>query len=60
MATRAAAGLKQHLNVDVELIRGSNGIFEIAVDGRVVASKGAAGFPSEDQVTKAVREAMPK
>jgi hypothetical protein len=46
--------------VDAEFVRGSNGIFEVAVDGHVVSSKGAAGFPSEDQVTKAVQEAQPK
>jgi selenoprotein W-related protein len=44
--------------VQAELIKGSNGIYEVAVDGSVVASKGFLGFPSDDQVTKAVQEAL--
>jgi hypothetical protein len=44
--------------VEAELIRGSNGIYEVKVDGQLVASKTFAGFPTEDQVTKAVQEAL--
>jgi hypothetical protein len=44
--------------VEAQLIRGANGIYEVAVDGNVVASKGLLGFPSEAQVTEAVQEAM--
>jgi hypothetical protein len=46
------------LNVEAELIRGSNGIYEVAVDGRVIASKSFSGFPTEAQVTAAVKEAL--
>jgi hypothetical protein len=46
--------------VDAELVRGSNGIFEVAVDGHVVSKKGSLGFPTEDQLTKAVQESLPK
>ena len=57
-ATRAAAELKQKLGVDPDLIPGSGGIFEVAVDGKVVAKKGMSGFPTEDEVVGAVRKAL--
>ena len=44
--------------MQAELIKGSNGIYEVAVDGHVVASKGLLGFPTDDAVTKAVQEAL--
>lgn len=40
------------------LIKGSNGIYEVAVDGRVVIAKERSGFPSEEQVVLAVQKAM--
>jgi len=49
-ATRAAAELKKALGVEPELVAGSGGIFEVAVDGRVVAKKALTGFPSEQDV----------
>ena len=49
--------LKEQLGIDAKLVRGSNGIYEVAVDGRVVASKQAAGFPTEEQVLAAVKAA---
>jgi len=36
-ATRAAAELKKALGVEASLVPGSGGIFEVAVDGKVVA-----------------------
>jgi hypothetical protein len=44
--------------VSAELIKGSNGIYEVAVDGKVVVAKGLSGFPTEDAVVSAVREAL--
>lgn len=39
-------------------MRGSGGIFEVEVDGTVVARKTPArGFPSEEEVVQAVRTA---
>ena len=38
-AARAAAALKDELELDAELIKGSGGIFELAVDGTIVAAK---------------------
>ena len=44
--------------METELIPGSGGIFEVAVDGKVVAKKGPTGFPSEQDVVKAVGTAL--
>ena len=41
-----------------QLIKGSNGIYEVAVGGRVVSSKDRSGFPTEDQVVAAVEQAI--
>ncbi len=40
--------------MDAELIKGSGGIFEVAVDGEVVARKDLSGFPTEAAVVEAV------
>jgi len=44
--------------VEAELIPGSGGIFEVAVDGAVVAQKSLGAFPSENDVVKAVGQAL--
>ncbi len=53
-----AAALKDALDVEAELIVGSNGIFEVAVDGRVVASKTRSGFPEPHEAVDAVARAL--
>jgi selenoprotein W-related protein len=53
-----AAVLKDELGVETTLIKGSSGIFEVAVDGKVVASKGRDGFPTEQEVVDAVSRAV--
>jgi len=50
--------LKKELGVDATLVKGHSGIFEVAVDGRVVASKGLAGFPTDEAVVEAVAKAQ--
>jgi predicted Rdx family selenoprotein len=58
-AARAAAAIKQQLREDVELVKGSGGIFVVEVDGRIVARKTAErGFPSDEEVVAAVRQAV--
>ncbi|HHO48931.1 MAG TPA: SelT/SelW/SelH family protein [Desulfobacteraceae bacterium] len=50
--------LKKELgqDVDVELIAGSNGIFDVSVDGRVVFSKREAGrFPDAEDILSRLR-----
>lgn len=50
-----AAELKDALNLDAELIRSSGGIFDVAVDGRVVYSKRQTGrFPRPGEVPAAI------
>ena len=44
--------------MEAELVPGSGGIFEVSVDGAVVAKKGLTGFPSEQDVVKAVGGAL--
>ena len=44
--------------MEADLLPGSGGIFEVAVDGKVVAEKGLTGFPSEQDVVKAVGAAL--
>ena len=47
-----------NLDVEAELIKGSGGIFEVAVDGAVVAQKTASGFPSEAEILEGVGKAL--
>jgi hypothetical protein len=44
--------------VDSELKVGSSGIFEVAVNGSVVAKRGMTGFPSEEEILDAVGKAL--
>jgi selenoprotein W-related protein len=54
-----AEALKEELEVDADLVVGHSGIFEVAVDGKVVAAKTRAGFPSPADVVDAVLKATP-
>lgn len=40
------------------LVKGGRGIFEVRVDGRVVAKKSLSGFPTPAACVAAVRKAM--
>ena len=51
--------MKEEFEVDSELIVGHSGIFEVAVDGKVVAAKTRAGFPSPQEVVDAVTRSLP-
>ncbi len=57
-AARAADALKEELEVDAELLKGSGGIFEVAVDGKVVTKKELGRFPTEHDVVDAVSKAL--
>ena len=52
-----ADAIKDALDVEVELIGGGRGIFDLSVDGQVVASKNLSGFPTPEQCVEAVRTA---
>ncbi|MCA9491006.1 MAG: Rdx family protein [Myxococcales bacterium] len=57
-AARAAAAIKQELGMNVELVRGSGGIYTVEVGGAIVARKTLDhGFPTDDQVVQAVKAA---
>jgi predicted Rdx family selenoprotein len=53
-----AAALKKELGVEADLEKGHSGIFEVAVNGKVVATKGRSGFPTPEQVVDAVARAL--
>ena len=44
--------------MESQLIPGSGGIFEVAVEGKVVAKKSRDGFPTDEDVVKAVGSAL--
>lgn len=50
--------LREELDIDTELIRGSGGIFEVKVDGKVVAKKTIFGFPEEAEIVNRVGKAL--
>lgn len=50
--------LRDEFEVEADLIKGSGGIFEVAVDGIVVSKKTFFGFPSEDDITQTVGKAL--
>jgi selenoprotein W-related protein len=47
--------VKHALGVEVRLVVGPAGSFEVAVDGKVVAERHTSGFPSEDEIIDAVK-----
>ena len=56
-ATRVAAELKENLGIEVTLVEGSKGIFEIRVDAEVVFNKKVTGkFPEPEEVTDLFRK----
>ena len=50
--------LKSQLGVETELIEGDRGEFTVWVAEKVVAKKGWLGFPDDEKVLAAVREAL--
>jgi selT/selW/selH-like putative selenoprotein len=49
--------LKSHFDVDPNLIKGKNGVFDVVVDDRLVFSKHRVGrFPDPGEVMKAIKE----
>lgn len=53
-----ADALRGQLGVEVTLIRGARGVFDVKVDGRTVAAKRDGRFPDDDEVVAAVRAAQ--
>jgi len=52
-----AASIKSALGIDATLVEGSNGIFDVSVDGDLVFSKYEHGrFPEADDLIAELRE----
>lgn len=52
-----AEELKQAFGVDVTLVPGSGGVFDIIADGKLVYSKSETGrFPNPGEVVKIMKE----
>ncbi|MBA2734577.1 MAG: hypothetical protein H0U54_17080 [Acidobacteria bacterium] len=50
--------LKKELNVETKLIEGDRGEFTVWVGDEVVSRKNWLGFPQDEKVVTAVREAL--
>ena len=50
--------LKREAGVDAELVEGSRGEFTVNVNGQCVAKKGWLGFPADDKILAAVKDAL--
>ena len=49
--------LKKNLGADIELIAGSNGIYDVTVDGKTIFSKFDRGrFPQTEEIISLIRE----
>jgi selT/selW/selH-like putative selenoprotein len=52
-----AAEIKQGLGIEPELVKGANGIFDVAADGQLVFSKYRdARFPGAEEIVQALRK----
>lgn len=47
--------LKEKFGLETTLTPGGVGEFTVWVDGKLVAEKGSAGFPSEQEIVEAVK-----
>ena len=55
-ASSLEAELKKHLDVEVELIAGSGGIFEVSCDGDMIFSKKQEGrFPKAAEILARIK-----
>jgi selT/selW/selH-like putative selenoprotein len=51
-----AADIRQALGIEPELVKGANGIFDVAADGKLVFSKHRdARFPGTEEIVDALR-----
>ncbi|MBR16058.1 MAG: hypothetical protein CMQ25_07410 [Gammaproteobacteria bacterium] len=56
MAVSLAEKLKTSLKLETDLIKGSNGIFDVELDGKLVYSKRETGeFPDEESLIQKIR-----
>ncbi|GIH05133.1 hypothetical protein Rhe02_32000 [Rhizocola hellebori] len=57
-AQSTATALNDKFGVEAELVPGKGGIFQIAVDGEIVAKRTSGGFPKDEEVLQAVQRAL--
>jgi selenoprotein W-related protein len=50
--------LKEELGLETELKPGASGVYEVAVDGRVVIKKQTLAFPTEQEIVDAVAKVL--
>ena len=51
-----AAEIRQALGVEPQLVKGANGVFDVAADGKLVFSKHRdARFPAADEIMQSLR-----
>lgn len=49
--------LKKNLGADIELIAGSNGVYDVTVDGKTIFSKFDRGrFPQAEEIISLIRK----
>lgn len=53
-----AERLREEFDLEPTLILGHSGIFEVAVNGRVVSKKTRDGFPGTEEAVQAVARAL--
>jgi hypothetical protein len=54
-----AALIKKETGLETELVEGNRGEFTVWVENAVVAQKGPAGFPEDEEALSAVQRALP-
>ncbi len=48
--------LKKNLDAEIELVAGSNGVFDISLDGTIIFSKFKKGrFPDPDEIVELIK-----
>lgn len=52
-----AARIRTDLGFDAEIVKGRRGEFTVWVNDRKVAEKDWSGFPADDRIVEAVRQA---
>jgi len=57
-AADVAAELRRQLDVAAKLVPGKGGIFEVQVDGKVVAARASGYFPDAADIVAAVAAAL--
>ncbi|WP_076864367.1 SelT/SelW/SelH family protein [Bradyrhizobium mercantei] len=56
-AREAAALLRERLGLEAKLVPGKGGIFEVALDGKVIAKRVKGHFPDAAEIVTAVATA---